>query len=176
MAEVSSIGLPPRTARIISIVRFIVWLIAAGAAVALLRLHWLAPLPILFITSTFMSRRLYFGFFSVQLPSFEELVEGEVLTGATSAEAIKQVSRGELGSELWRGVMSVILNVGLVTMLYYPGVERPVKEWFESTMRHSALWIVGAGAFLIVLPYIVLVADRRTRETLFSSRPNIKPR
>ncbi|HEY1729653.1 MAG TPA: hypothetical protein VGG22_14850 [Candidatus Baltobacteraceae bacterium] len=173
-AEAPSVGLPPAATRIIRIVRSFVWLAAVGSAAALLHFHWLASLLILFITSALMSRRLYLGFYSVRLPSFDELVKGEVLSGASEAEAIKHVSQGEISSEILRGIASVALNVGLVTTLYDPGVERLVTAWFESSMKHSALWIVGAGAFFILLPYVVLVADRHTRETLFTTRRKIK--
>jgi len=173
MIEASSIGLPPRATRIITIVRSIVWFVAIGSAVAVLRLHWLGPVFILFITSAFMSRRLHFVFYSVQLPSFEELVKGEVLTGASEATAVGRVSQGEISSEILRGLMCSALNVGLVITIYYPGMERVVRVWLESTVRHTALWIVGAGAVFILVPYVVLVADRHTRETLFNTHRKI---
>jgi hypothetical protein len=113
------------------------------------------PISVLwFVTGALMLRQTYAGGIPVQLPSFDEEVDGLMLGGMSESDAIERVSRGEIGRMQLYSVFVGLLALVVVAESYGVGSNLPAA--IVTVIGISAAFLcIGFGMLVLATPIII---------------------
>ena len=141
-----------RAARTITICRWIALAIMAIGIAVTIRVSWIFSAFIVFMVTIFQSRHIYVGWVPVDLPGFEDQVAGEMLSGMSEEWAVAFVSRSEAGRAIFLTVFSALICAAIALAAH--GIVLP-NSWVSWFLGRAALWIVGVGVAVVVLPIVL---------------------
>lgn len=163
-----------RAARTIATCRVINFAVMIGAAVAVVPTpeRWFWIFAIILTVGILQSRHIYVGLFPVQLPNFDDEVAGLMLSGTSEEAAVLQTSRGEASRAIFVTVASALccamLDLTAYAVSFHIG---PSAAEINAIVGQAALWIVGFGALLFILPFVALVFHLRSTKRRDSQPP-----
>jgi hypothetical protein len=142
-----------RARRTIVICRVVALAALAAGVIATFHFGWLYPVMMAFIVAALQSNQILLTYAPLRYPSFDERVQGEILSG-TSADEARQKMSAEFER---RGILFSAVSVVAVLCIALAAYGRsPSDSWFSALFAHAALWIVGIGVVGVVLPLVAL--------------------
>ena len=130
--------------------------IALIGVAATFRVSWFASVLIVLMVLALQSRQIFIGYVPLQFPGFDDQVKGVMLGGMSEDAASAQVAQGETFRAVFTTVIAAVVTTIIVLVGYRVGSPEAWNHWIGSFLGHAALWLVGLGLLMVILPFVLI--------------------